>query len=60
MVRFECTDFFMIWNFVVFLLIADRGKHPSEGGGNTEEQPVFPWGQSAYLYKSACRARAWD
>lgn len=47
------------WSFPLFLLSADRGKHPAEGGGNPKDQPVFPRGQSTYVsYSAWARAKA--
>lgn len=43
----------------LFSFITDRRKHPSEGGGDAKDQPVFPWGQSMNISNSACRARDW-
>lgn len=66
----EVCDFWRVWvapiSWVLQLIpllsltLADRRKHPSEGGGNLEDQPVFPRGQSTYLSNSACKARAAD
>lgn len=58
--KFECDLILSPTSNPALCFFADRGEHPSEGGGNLKDQPVFPRGQSTYLSISACRAGARD